>query len=306
MLCSPYVSELLDGCGLSLRNSLTRATHVAGAALDLVFCSGGVSAECFTVHQGDDCCLMSPSCCPALGSDHFLCDLQLSIMDHQEAHGTHVDGVHGAHSDFPRVQDLEPVLLAARTRLDEWAATVQNCSMLNGGLPMRCAKVSALFDDLVGILWETASSLHPRPSSFPRQRRQPRWWTDDCFQAMEARNASWRDYRRSNSCEDYARFSIPSSPLPQAGSFYSASFLEMLARRGRPVAHPGPPSLRKPHSQMLPSANDPTTCHMARCNGVPRSSTTRRPGDGWRAHFFFGEHLQHTRRLLRRLLLVND
>ena len=68
----PYVSELLDGCGLSLRNSLTRATHVAGAALDLVLCSGEVSAECFTVHQGDDCCLMSPSCCPAFGSDHLL------------------------------------------------------------------------------------------------------------------------------------------------------------------------------------------------------------------------------------------
>ena len=34
-------------------------THVAGAALDLVFCSGGVSAGRFTVHQGDDCCLLS-------------------------------------------------------------------------------------------------------------------------------------------------------------------------------------------------------------------------------------------------------
>ena len=101
----PYVSELLDGCGLSLRNSFTRVTHVAGAALDLVFCSGGVSAGRFTVHQGDDCCLMSQSCCPALGSDHFLCDFQLSIMDHQEAHGTHVDGVHGARSNFPRVQN---------------------------------------------------------------------------------------------------------------------------------------------------------------------------------------------------------
>ena len=96
-------------------------------------------------------------------------------MDQQEAHGTHVDGVHGARSNFPRVQDWEPVLFAARTRLDEWAVAVQDCSVLNGGLPMRCAKVYALFDDLVGILWETASSLHPRPSNFPRQRRQPRW-----------------------------------------------------------------------------------------------------------------------------------
>ena len=33
-LVFPYVSELQDGCGLSLRNSLTRATHVAGATLD--------------------------------------------------------------------------------------------------------------------------------------------------------------------------------------------------------------------------------------------------------------------------------
>ena len=107
MSCSRMSLSSSDGCGLSLRNSLTRATHVAWAALDLVFCFGVVSAEYFAVHQGDDCCLMSPSCCPAL-ADHFLCDFQLSVMDNHEAHCAHADGVRGAHSDFPQVQDGRP------------------------------------------------------------------------------------------------------------------------------------------------------------------------------------------------------
>ena len=49
----PYIRELLEGCGLSLRNPFARATHVAGAALDMVFISEECVTEHCTVHQGD-------------------------------------------------------------------------------------------------------------------------------------------------------------------------------------------------------------------------------------------------------------
>ena len=188
-------------------------------------------------------------CCAPLLS----CDLHFPLLDHQEVDGAHVDGICGAPGDFPRGQDWEPVLLAAQTRLDEFAATTQDCSVLDGGLPMRCANVTALFDDLVGILWEIAASLHPRPSNFPRQRRQPRWLTDDCLQAMVVRKCFVERQPKIQFEWKQCSFFIPSSPLPQA-----ASFLEVLARRGCPVAHPGPPSRRKPHSQVLPRCNHRT------------------------------------------------
>ena len=49
----------------------------------------------------------------------------------------------------------------------------------------------------------------------------------------------------------------------------------------------------------------PNTFHMLRCNGVPRSSITRDLVTGG-GRIFLREHFQHARRLLRRLLLVND
>ena len=36
-------------------------------------------------------------------------------------------------------------------------------------------------------------------------RRQPRWWTNECFRALVARNSAWRAYRRSSwSLSDYS------------------------------------------------------------------------------------------------------
>ena len=59
-----------------------------------------------------------------------------------------------------------------------------------------------LFSQLSNILWshtrppdrDTRSLLvtHHRPS-----RRQPRWWTNECFRALVARNSAWRACRRS-------------------------------------------------------------------------------------------------------------
>ena len=146
--------------------------------------------------------------------------------------------------------------------------TTQDCSVLDGGLPMRCAKVTALFDDLVGILWETATSLHPRPSNFPRHSLQPRWWTDDCFQAMVTRNASWTDYRRSNLSEDYAHFPI------HRLHFYR--LVQSTRRRFWRCWQDEVGQLRTQDPKPAQAVcHLPNTSHMARCNGVPRSPTTR-------------------------------
>ena len=150
---SPYIRELLEECGLSIRNPLARATHVAGAALDMVFISEECVTEHKTVHQGDGCCSFSPSCCPALGSDHFLCHFSFPEV----LQGQHCRHASGPADTFPVVRDWEPILLAARTDLDSWAAAVQeSCSEEVVGLPQRRAKASALFDDLLRILWDTA------------------------------------------------------------------------------------------------------------------------------------------------------
>ena len=129
-----------------------------------------------------------------LGSDHFLCHFSVPAVQ-----GQNCGRASGPASTFPVVRDWEPVLLAARTELDIWAAAVQSCSEPVVGLSQRCAKVNELFDDLVRILWDTARLMHPRPPPMHRQRPQPRWWTDECFQALVAKNAAWRDFRRSTS-----------------------------------------------------------------------------------------------------------
>ena len=84
---------------------------------------------------------------------------------------------------------------------------MEELSVPDSELPQRCATVNALFDNLVAILWDTAKSLHPTVPNVPRHRRQPRWWTDACYHALVARNAVWRDFRRSHLSEDYALFS---------------------------------------------------------------------------------------------------
>ena len=63
-----------NACGLVLVNAREQATHVAGPALlDFVLVSGSEVPDHFTVHPGDSCCPFCSACCPALGSDHFLC-----------------------------------------------------------------------------------------------------------------------------------------------------------------------------------------------------------------------------------------
>ena len=71
-LIIPFVDLLASSCGLRLCNPRDQATHLAGAALDLVFISSPCEAV-VRVHNGVSCCSEVPSCCTLLGSDHFLC-----------------------------------------------------------------------------------------------------------------------------------------------------------------------------------------------------------------------------------------
>ena len=68
----------------------------------------------------------------------------------------------------------------------QFAAVQESSSEDVVGLPQRCAKVSALFDDLLRILWDTARLIHPRQTPMHRRRPQPRWWTGECFRALQA------------------------------------------------------------------------------------------------------------------------
>ena len=56
---------------LTIRNPRSRATHIAGAALDLVFVSSNSESSQFIVHQGYACCANSLVCCPQLDIRSF-------------------------------------------------------------------------------------------------------------------------------------------------------------------------------------------------------------------------------------------
>ena len=62
----PFIDLLISSCGLVLCNPRDRATHNAGAALDLV-CASSSSPVTVRVHDGDNCCSRAPACCPSVG-----------------------------------------------------------------------------------------------------------------------------------------------------------------------------------------------------------------------------------------------
>ena len=237
--------------------------------------------EHFTVHQGDGCCSLSPSCCPALGSDHFLCHFSFPAV----LQGQHVRHASGPADTFPVVRDWEPILLAARTELDSWAAAVQESSSEEVvGLPQRCAKVSPLFDDLLRILWDTARLIHPRQTPMHRRRPQPRWWTGECFRALVARNAAWRDFRRSNLPADYVRFSscrlyfhrLVRSTRRSYWRSWQDDISWMRIQNPQACASRIRRCFRSPTSRTAP--------HDSMIWRTPQAGTAR-PCDGWRDHF---------------------
>ena len=92
-------------------------------------------------------------------------------------------------------------------------------------------------------------------------------------EAMVARNASWRDHRRSNSCEKNACFS--------SHRLHSTSWFVLLGvvsgdvgKTRSPNCAPKTPKLAQAAFVDASECQRPNTFHMARCNGVPRSPTT--------------------------------
>ena len=153
----------------------------------------------------------------------------------------------GPADTFPVVRHWEPILLAARSELDCWAAAVQeSCSEEVVGLPQRCAKVSALFDDLFRILWDTA-----------------------CFRALVARPT--------------VSFFLLSPLLPPACPFHPSQLLEILARRHFVDAHSEPTSVCQSHQEVF-SISDRTAPHDSMIWRTLQAGTER-PCDGWRDHF---------------------
>ena len=91
--------------------------------------------------------------------------------------------------------------------LAAWAEGVKvSLSQVPPPVVSRGIAVDQTFTELCDILWNSANQVHGRARSSHRRTR-PRWWNDVCFQALVARNGAWRDYRRSGSATDYARFS---------------------------------------------------------------------------------------------------
>ena len=85
-LIIPFIDVFISSCGLRLCNPRGEATHIAGAALDLFFISS-TCREDLSVHNGVSRSDAVPSCCPLLGSDHFLCvsETHLAISSLLEA-----------------------------------------------------------------------------------------------------------------------------------------------------------------------------------------------------------------------------
>ena len=111
------------------------------------------------------------------------------------------------HSSLPRVRDWSTVVAACHHSLSAWhQSLLVHVSGPRPDFPARASTLDSHFDSLTRILFGCAS-LHSRrhPRSRPRAR-QPLWWNDAWYHALVARNGAWRDFRRSGSHEDQARF----------------------------------------------------------------------------------------------------
>ena len=197
----PIVQEILQSHSLVFRNPPDLPTHRCGAALDIILSSPSLSTP-ITVHSGLNCCPLAPLCCPLLSSDHMLCSCRLDIPRAPLSPSS-------AYSPLPRVHDWSTVVAACHHNLSAWHQSV--LAHVSGPLPSfpeRASVLDSLFDSFTRILCECASHhSRRRPGSRPR-RRQPLWWNDACYHALVARNGSWRDFRRSGSPEDQARFHL--------------------------------------------------------------------------------------------------
>ena len=164
---APIIPEMMQSHSLVLQNPLDVPTHRCGAALDII-----LTTRSLPCHRGSICCPVAPLCYPLLASDHMLCSCRLNLP-------LSVSASAGVTSTMPRVRD--------------WSSVVASC-------PLQLPHAHSL-RRCFPVLTTTPPITPPRI-----RRRQPLWWNDACFHALVARNGSWRDFRRSGSQEDQARF----------------------------------------------------------------------------------------------------
>ena len=193
----PIVQEILQSHSLVFRNLPDLPTHRCGAGLDIVLSSPSLLNP-ITVHSGSNCCPLAPLCCPLLSSDRMLCSCRIDIPQGPLS-------PYSAHSPLPRVHDWSTVVAVCHHSLSAWHQSVlAHVSGPLSGFPERASVLDSLFDSFTRILCGCASHhSRRRPGSRPRTR-QPLWWNGACYHALV--DGSWRDFRRSGSPEDQARF----------------------------------------------------------------------------------------------------
>ena len=154
-----FVDLLISSCNLEICNPREQA-HVGGGGLDCVFISG------------DHCCDEAPVCCPLLGSDHILCVAQPIPLPLGPSRMSEW-------RPLPPFRDWAPTLLRAQLH---WSSRLD--ALLCGPLPVsdRSLIVEEIFNNLITILLQHAPSQRQLP-----RRRQPVWWTSECFTACVAR-----------------------------------------------------------------------------------------------------------------------
>ena len=131
---------------------------------------------------------------------------------------------------------------------------MQELSVPDSELPQRCATFSALFDNLVAILWDTAQVTSPDSSQCPSPQT-PATVVDG--RLLPCTGCSQRSVERLSKVSSFGRLRsllLPSALLPPFGSHNPPQILEILARRRRPLAHAGPQGLRESYPQMPPTA----------------------------------------------------
>ena len=110
-----------------------------------------------------------------------------------------IQAAHAPNADAPvkHVRNWGDLLQAQEEKLKEWSRMIQ--SHLADPEPLANAPGRPVLDILYGalldILWHADPSLyrHPRVHS----QTQPSWWNDECFEALLARNAAWRQRNRA-------------------------------------------------------------------------------------------------------------
>ena len=175
----PVVQGILQSHSLVFRNFPNHSTHRCGADLEIIL-STPTLPGCVTVHPGSNCCSFANLCCPLLSSDQKLCSCHLDILQ---------------------------------------ASLPPNSAKSLRGTSLSWPTLHALFLTYLRVLplWthssapspKSSSTVHPFALVMSRPRtRQPLWWNDACHHTFVARNGSWRDFRRSGSHEDQARFRL--------------------------------------------------------------------------------------------------